>query len=504
MRNIRRPRWSRNAFPDECIPRCKIRRVCTFETYGQHESQGKLTNIRKVTITYCDPVKEFVVICDLREYTSDILCAGFLLAHCICRRYLTKLKRSGRYDEFVEELQRAGSKLVYTITGCGNPHASVILTCARQWLEYRNVTRDMSFCYAAHIASFDRVYSITDEVPNRSGIMYAEACTRTHDITKPEVVGSLDVNDALAKAMAQAFIAMVDWRSKIAVVHIATCTRSVSLLERLAVSRPNLTQQTKLDDWLINNATFHVKPVSADLESRRAMCFPTDHKHYVGRGFAAILNVFSRISADIGFSAFTALTRQALPSVGEFLTCHYIINLCWCSSVVGTSGTCKPVLFNTLRRFENLLQSSSFEFRAEAKHIVSRRLTSEFAVAFLEQPVHLDTPVFIKNPFGHRPPMHLEDKSICEHFHQVYHGFVALQWPVKCTVSGFGETEEFELSSCCFSAFNGLVNSCMCEKIRRAMADIGMQQRRLEINNLYLHIFHFFVVRLCVCVCVCV
>ena len=183
-------------------------------------------------MTYCDPIKEFVVVRNLHECRSDTLCAGFLLAHCICRRYLTKLKRVGRYDEFVEELQRAGSKLVYTIVGCGETHSSAILTCARHWLDYRNITRDMSFCYAAHFTSFeDMMYSITDEVPNRSGIMYAEACTRTHDITKPEIVGSLDVNDALAKAMAQAFIAMIDWGSKIVVVHIVTFTRSVSLFQ---------------------------------------------------------------------------------------------------------------------------------------------------------------------------------------------------------------------------------------------------------------------------------
>ena len=183
--------------------------------------------------------------------------------------------------------------------------------------------------------------------------------------------------------------------------------------------------------------------------------------------------------ADIGFGAFTALTRQALPSVGEFLNCHYILNFCWRSSVVGTFSTCKPILFNTLRRFEALLQSPTFEFRTEAKHVLSTRFTSKFAVAFLEQPLDPGIPAFIKNPFGLPPPMQLGDQGIFEHFHQVYHGFAELQWLVRCTVSGFGETDVFELSGYCFSAFNILVNSCMSEKVRRAMAEIGMQQRMI-------------------------
>ena len=45
--------------------------------------------------------------------------------------------------------------------------------------------------------------------------MYAEAHTRTHDITKPELSDGTDVSDPLAMAMGAAWESVPWWRAKV-------------------------------------------------------------------------------------------------------------------------------------------------------------------------------------------------------------------------------------------------------------------------------------------------
>ena len=124
-------------------------------------------------------------------------------------------------------------------------------------------------------------------------------------------------------------------------------------------------------------------------------------------------------------------------------------------------------------RLHELVQSADFDFKKEAKHVLSKRNTSKFAQAFLQTQDSADVPAFVRNPLRLQSTFS-QDGDVMVLFHDVYGLLQEVGFPLSVQVDGFGEQVNFTLSRQCFSALNILVNSCMLEKVRLAMAATGL------------------------------
>ena len=442
---------------------------CTFQKYSEKDASGVYKKLKDAVNVENNPAREFA---ETHGEAASLSCAGFMLAHSAWRRYLGSLQRDGDFDAFEAEVSEQGCVCTVDIVAADKAQKDVLVS-ARRWAEYTNVVRDMSVSHG-RVARAEKSYALTDDLPQVSGIGVAMVTEKIHDIMKPERRGDPQISDPMANAMLDCWVAMPCFESRVATVHITTLSRSTCMLQRLAELSPRIASQQDLDDFIVDNAAYHKKPRNSDYETK--CCMPVvGHPHYMGRDFGNVLHVLYALSDDTDLQAASAKVRKAINKAGEFLISHYLFNLFWASEVGGVQESDSIVgrrLVLMFRALYSHLQSKKLRFAVELTNLISKQNTTAFANAFLQTPKLVEVPSYVKNTMRNARIQHTEG-AVATFFQDVYGHLHTITWPVSVTITAAGRTKKFAISRSLANAFNVLVLACMCERVRKRMAEVG-------------------------------
>ena len=450
---------------------------CTFDAYLKKDADGHLRQLKDATHVRPDvanPIEEYL--CGKGE--SKIVCAaGFYLAHCGVRRFLGALKRRGGFEEFAELIEQEGvNAITFEVDGAKKGMPAAILSMLR-WLDWTNVVRDMSAGQAEYLQGGQPTYTQESHIPRRSGILFSCTGICVHDVLKPSSLTDATVSDPMALMALKCYMVLPCWSSRMALVQIMTFTRSVPLLAKLVETAPRLQHQEELDAWLVEHCAAHIKPRSSDRETSWAMCV-VGHPHYVGRDFASMLDICRGMQSDTSFPVLAAAVRSNYTQCAEFLTSHFCVNLCWLATAGGPHSTHSETeeSFMAMARTAYMsLDRADVTFNRELQDVVSKANTSAFSQAFLAEVSAVEFPSFIRNPLGNPESSRVDaaPTEVMEFYQEVCHELFPLSWPLKLKVTGFKAPLVFTLPRQLRHPLVVLVNACMCEKVRKAMAARG-------------------------------
>lgn len=455
--------------------------ACTFADYSRKENKGRLRALKEAVLLRNNPAEEFAA---LHHEMPELSASGFMLAHCAWRRFCGILKREGQLDELRALFDAQGCRLGVTITEKESAKSAPALVSAMRWAEYTNIVRDMSECHEKSSRGEVR-FSATDVLPAWSGIPIAMTRTKVHDIAKPERRGDPNVTDDMADALLDCWEKAPCFESRVAASHITTLSRSTAMLRRFADRAPHICDQASMDEWVVGNARYHVKPSSRDRETSCCMPVPT-HPHYMGRNFGELLRVLLALDGSEDFNTVATRVTKSLDKAAEFIVSHYMYNLCWAAHVAGEqpgdSAAGRNVI-SLLRAWYAQLQDPNLDFENQMPRVVSKRNTAKFAAAFLPTPQQSEVPSFVRNPMKNVMAIESAGDKAHKLFAGLHRTLHSLSWPLTVRVTGWKKEVLFNLPESMTHALNILVTACMCEKIRRQMAAAGWHRETRQLNT---------------------